>query len=118
MGMNRQLKQGTLDIVLLSILEGDARYGLEILKEVNLRTDGAFDFRKGSLYPALHRLVKAGWVETFWQDSSAGGAPRKYYSLTDEGRKTGERKKAEWQALRKALDAILNPFGSRLRGKV
>jgi PadR family transcriptional regulator PadR len=115
--VNRQLKQGTLDLILLSTLEKDALYGLEILKEVSIRTRGAFDFKEGSLYPALHRLVRAGWVETFWQDSTTGGAPRKYYLLTDEGRKACGEKKAEWQVLRNALDAIVNRFGSSFLGQ-
>ncbi|WP_424951177.1 PadR family transcriptional regulator [Deinococcus sp.] len=101
------LKSGTLDLALLSALDGPPRYGLEILQHVNGRSGGLFGLREGSLYPALHRLVKAGWVQSEWQESDKGGAPRKYYRLTDDGLAALSTKKAEWRTLRGALDALL-----------
>jgi PadR family transcriptional regulator, regulatory protein PadR len=105
--MDNTLKQGTLDLVLLSVLEKVPLYGLEILKEVNTRTEGAFDFKEGSLYPALHRLVKASWIESEWQPSTTGGAPRKYYRLTDSGQAALQKKKGEWAQLRDALNRLM-----------
>jgi PadR family transcriptional regulator, regulatory protein PadR len=105
--VDNTLKQGTLDLVLLSVLEKMPLYGLEVLKEVNIRTEGAFDFKEGSLYPALHRLVKAGWVESEWQPSTTGGAPRKYYRLTDSGQGALQKKKGEWAQLRDALNRLM-----------
>src|SRR5690606_30014197 len=90
-------KRGTVDLAILATLEHHARYGLEILDEVQRATDGALTFKEGSLYPALHRLVKQGWVESRWEESDTGGAPRKYYDLTDDGRKALVRKRQEWQ---------------------
>ena len=101
------LKSGTLDLALLAALETQPRYGLDILQHVNGRSGGLFDLREGSLYPALHRLVKAGWIESEWQESDKGGAPRKYYHLTDDGRAALTTKKAEWRTLRGGLDALL-----------
>lgn len=101
------LKSGTLDLALLAALEDHPRYGLEILKHVNDRSGGLFDLKEGSLYPALQRLVKAGWVESDWQPSDKGGAPRKVYQLTDDGRSVLTQKKQEWRTLRGALDALL-----------
>ena len=101
------LKSGTLDLALLSALEEQPRYGLEILHHVNGRSGGLFDMKEGSLYPALHRLVKAGWVDSEWQESSKGGAPRKVYRLTDSGLGALREKKAEWRTLRGAMDALL-----------
>ncbi|MFB9993627.1 PadR family transcriptional regulator [Deinococcus oregonensis] len=101
------LKSGTLDLALLAALSEQPRYGLDILKYVNERSGGLFDLREGSLYPALHRLVKAGWVEGDWQPSDRGGAPRKVYRLTDEGTRALSAKRTEWQTLRGALDALL-----------
>ena len=100
-------KRIDLDLVLLVTLESGMLYGLEIIKEVNSRTDGALEFKEGSLYPALHRLVKSGWVETQWQPSTSGGPPRKYYQLTDTGARTCQQKKLEWQKTRNALDALM-----------
>lgn len=101
------LKSGTLDLALLAALQDQPRYGLDILRHVNERSGGLFDLREGSLYPALHRLVKAGWVDSDWQPSDRGGAPRKVYRLTDDGREALHAKRQEWQTLRGALDALL-----------
>ncbi len=101
------LKSGTVDLALLAALQDRPRYGLELLEHVNASSGGLFGLREGSLYPALHRFVKAGWVESEWQASSAGGAPRKYYRLTDEGKRALADKKREWRDLRGALDALL-----------
>jgi PadR family transcriptional regulator, regulatory protein PadR len=103
-------KRIDLDLVLLATLETGALYGLEIIKEVNSRTDGALEFKEGSLYPALHRLVKSGWVETTWQPSTSGGPPRKYYQLTEGGTKACQQKKLEWKQTRNALDALMTRF--------
>jgi PadR family transcriptional regulator, regulatory protein PadR len=100
------LKQGTLDLVVLSVLEQGRLYGLEILKEINIRSAGAFDFREGSLYPVLHRMVKANWIDSEWQPSTTGGPARKYYHLTDGGQQALARKRKEWRELKTALDRL------------
>ncbi|GGJ84499.1 PadR family transcriptional regulator [Deinococcus aquiradiocola] len=101
------LKSGTIDLVLLSALQDRPRYGLEILEHIRTRAAGQFDMKEGSLYPALHRLVKAGWVDSEWQASTQGGAPRKVYHLTDSGLNAMNDKRQEWQGLRNAVDALL-----------
>ena len=101
------LKSGTIDLVLLSALQDRPRYGLEILTHIQERSSGLFDMKEGSLYPALHRLVKAGWVDSEWQPSDRGGAARKVYHLTDSGLTALSSKRQEWQGLRGAMDALL-----------
>ena len=71
------LKSGTLDLALLAAVNDQPRYGLETLKYVNGQTHGLFDRREGRLYPALARLVRVDWIESQWQRSARGGAPRK-----------------------------------------
>jgi PadR family transcriptional regulator, regulatory protein PadR len=105
--MNSTQKQLDLDLVILAVLESDALYGLEIVKQVQGRTNHALQFKEGSLYPALHRLVKLGWVESEWQPSTSGGAPRKYYRLSDDGHRALQKKKLEWVNLKTALDALM-----------
>lgn len=109
--MENTLKQGTLDLVLLSVLERNRLYGLEILQEVNTRTEGAFDFKEGSLYPVLHRMVKAGWIESEWQPSTTGGAARKYYQLTSSGTNALDKKRQEWRKLRDAIGHLMPLWG-------
>ncbi|GHF40808.1 DNA-binding PadR family transcriptional regulator [Deinococcus metalli] len=84
--MDPNLLKGHLDLILLAIVDGDPKYGLEISKEAQLRTDGYFDLKVGSLYPALHRLEQAGWLSGEFRPAPRGGAPVKYYQLTDAGR--------------------------------
>jgi PadR family transcriptional regulator, regulatory protein PadR len=105
--MDSIVKQLDLDLVLLATLEPSPLYGLEILKEVNIRTKGALEFKGGSLYPALHRLVKANWVETYWEPSTNGGAPRKYYHLTDSGLSMYARKKEQWTRAKSAMESLI-----------
>jgi PadR family transcriptional regulator, regulatory protein PadR len=101
------LKSGTLDLVLLAALADRPRYGLEILEHVRARSGGLFEMKEGSLYPALHRLVRAGWIDSEWQASTQGGAPRKVYHLTESGLGALSNKRQEWQGLRGAVDALL-----------
>lgn len=104
------VKRGTVDLAILATLEHQERYGLEILDEVQRQTSGALTFKEGSLYPALHRLVKQRWVTTRWQESDTGGSPRKYYQLTDDGRQALTRKRDEWRHVRDAMEAFLCVF--------
>ncbi len=105
--MNSSQKQLDLDLVILAALEHEALYGLEIIKQVHTRTNNALEFKEGSLYPALHRLVKLGWVESEWQPSTSGGAPRKYYALSESGLAALAKKKLEWSKIKTALDSLM-----------
>lgn len=112
--VNQDAKRGTVDLAILATLEHDERYGLEILDEVQRQTGGALTFKEGSLYPALHRLVKQRWVTTRWQESSAGGSPRKYYALTEDGRAALARKRDEWRQVRDAMEAFLSSLAASI----
>ncbi len=100
------LLKGNLDLILLEILEAAPMYGLEIINEAQSRTDGYFDFKEGSLYPALHRLEQQGLLKAEFMDSTTGGPRRKYYRLTDKGSKTLEQKRSEWQRFNRAIEAL------------
>ncbi len=80
---NSELMRGISETVILKLLSERAMYGYEIIKLVNERTGGEFQWREGSLYPCLHRLEEGGFLVSSWELSS--GKPRKYYSLTQRG---------------------------------
>ncbi|GEM45825.1 PadR family transcriptional regulator [Deinococcus cellulosilyticus] len=105
--MDSNTKLMALDLVLLSVLEDRPAYGLEILERIQARTGENYDFKEGSLYPALHRMVKQGWLDSTWEESQKGGAPRRYYSLSAPGKQALEQKKLEWARLRQAMDGLL-----------
>lgn len=104
--MSQQLLKGHLDMILLGIIEPQATYGLRIIQEAQSRTEGYFDFKEGSLYPALHRLVEQGWLKTEMRPSSNGGAPRKYYQITEAGQKELGKKREEWQIFSRAVNTL------------
>jgi len=104
--MDANLLRGNLDLILLAILEDGPKYGLEIISEARGRSDGLFEFKEGSLYPALHRLEKARLVEATFAPSNSGGPRRRYYTLTDAGRKRLEEKRREWERFTGAVEAL------------
>lgn len=101
--MNPDLLRGNLELIVLTILEDGAMYGFEIIREAQARTDGYFDFKEGSLYPALHRLTQDGLLETEHREAGRNGQPRKYYQLTERGKTELEAKRVEWQAFTGAV---------------
>ena len=104
--MSQHMLKGHLDMILLSIIEPEPTYGLRIIQEAQMRTEGYFDFKEGSLYPALHRLVEQGFLSTEMRPSSTGGAPRKYYCITETGQKELSHKRQEWKTFAKAVNNL------------
>ena len=107
-GIERELKRGSLELIVLHLLEPREAYGYEIVSKVTDRTNGALGVTDGTLYPVLYRLERAGWVDVRWE-TPARGVPRKYYRLTAAGREELARLKGEWQAFVSAMAALLEP---------
>lgn len=100
------LLKGNLDFILLEILEPAPMYGLEIISEAQSRTDGYFDFKEGSLYPALHRLEQQKQLTAEFIASNNGGPRRKYYAISEQGKQTLAQKRRQWQEFNQAINAI------------
>ena len=94
--MNPDLLRGNLELIVLTILERRPLYGFAILQEARDRTGGYFDFKEGSLYPALHRMEQDGLLSAQYGESGRNGKPRKYYAVTDRGRQTLAHKREEF----------------------
>ena len=105
--MDSNLLKGHLDLILLAALEREAKYGGQILTEVHDRTEGAFQFKEGSLYPALHRLEKAGWIEGEFQQLPRGGSAVRFYTLTESGQRTLTEKREAYHTFSRAVRALL-----------
>lgn len=107
--IDRELLKGSLDILLLTLLERGAMYGYQIVKEVRARSEGVLELKEGSLYPALHRLEQQGFIEGFWQPrpDAAAGTDRRYYRLTARGQQAAEEKRAEWRRFAAAVEGVL-----------
>jgi PadR family transcriptional regulator, regulatory protein PadR len=105
--VDANLLKGNLDLILLAVLEPTEMYGLEITKEVLERTDGYFALKEGTIYPALHRLEKAGFITGNFQYLPRGGSPVKFYTLTDTGSKELEARRKTFQRFTRAVQSLL-----------
>ncbi|MBB5378822.1 DNA-binding PadR family transcriptional regulator [Deinococcus metalli] len=101
--MNPDLLRGNLELILLSILEAGPLYGLAIIQEAKGRTNGYFDFKEGSLYPALYRLERDGLLVAETGEIGGHGKPRKYYRLTEAGQAQLRHKRQEYAAFQRAM---------------
>lgn len=105
MPKKNELTRGTVEIVILKLLSEQAMYGYEMIKQVNQRTNGYFEWREGSLYPCLHKLESQGLIEACWQE--AGGKSRKYYALTPKGTKAASERISEARAFCRSFSLLL-----------
>ena len=105
-GITRELKRGSLELIVLHLLAPGEAYGYEIVSKLTAETNGALEITDGTLYPVLYRLERAGFVAVRWETPERG-VPRKYYRLTDTGRNELERLKYEWTTFAKAMTKLL-----------
>jgi PadR family transcriptional regulator PadR len=104
--IDAQFLKGSISLLLLNLLSRGEMYGYEILQEASRRSARAFEFKEGTLYPALHQLEKKGQIKSEWR-KAANSRDRKYYSLTAKGRKAAAAYEKQWQQLTGAMAAIL-----------
>jgi len=102
----RELLKSSTDCLVLSIISDHPTYGYELIKELDTRSGGYFHFREGTLYPALHRMEKAGLIEGQWQ-TLPNGQERRYYYITSKGRDTLEHKRSTWTDFSAAVRSVL-----------
>lgn len=102
---DRELKKGSAELLILSLIEERRRHGYEISKLIEARSDGALRFNVASLYPLLYRLEKRDWIEGRWVEK-AGQRRRRYYQLTPAGRKVLVAQRSKWRTFVQAIDRI------------
>jgi len=103
--LERELKKGAAELIVLSIVEAGAKHGYEIGKLIETHSGGQLKFHVASLYPLLYRLEERGWLEGRWVEK-AGQRRRRFYSLTREGRRVLARQRDTWKSFVKAMDLI------------
>ena len=101
------LLQGTLDMLILKSLVAGPRHGYDIVRWSQGTTEGALAVEEGSLYPALHRMERRGWIRSEWGQSETNRRA-KYYRLTRSGRTQLAREVDAWHALARAIALVLN----------
>lgn len=103
---NKELKRGTLEMILLHLISERQMYGYELVSSLEKRGGSLFRIKEGTLYPILYRLEKAGYMESRWETLERG-VPRKYYRLTAAGRKYMQARLDEWREFTAAIDLLL-----------
>ena len=103
--LERELKKGAAELMVLSIVEGGARHGYEIGKLIETYSGGQLKFHVASLYPLLYRLEERGWLQGRWVEK-AGQRRRRFYSLTKEGHRVLARQRDTWKSFVHSMHLI------------
>jgi PadR family transcriptional regulator PadR len=103
---DRELKKGSAELLILSLVEARPRHGYELSKLIATRSGGVVKFHVASLYPLLYRLEKRGWLQGRWVEK-AGQRRRRFYRLTPEGKKVLLRQRGTWEAFVAAVGRIV-----------
>jgi PadR family transcriptional regulator PadR len=105
--MRAESLKGHLDGMLLAVLEDGPRHGYAVMEVLRAGSGGRFDLPTGTIYPALHRLERAGLVQTSWTEAS--GRRRRLYELTPAGRRALDTERGSWREFSAAVTAMLDP---------
>jgi len=103
--LDRELKKGSAELLILSLVEDRPRHGYEIGRLIELRSRGALRFNVASLYPLLYRLEKRGWIRGRWVEK-AGQRRRRFYRLTSAGKKVLAAQREGWRDFVEAIGRI------------
>src|SRR5882757_10253007 len=106
MTFDRELLKGSIALLILKLLSERDMYGYEIIQEAARRSSDVFQFKEGTLYPALHQLHRRGYLRSEWRLGD-NGRERKYYGLTAKGRKAAQESRRNWVFFTDAVNAIL-----------
>ena len=104
-GLDRELKKGSAELLVLALTDARARHGYEIAKLIETRSHGTVRFNVASLYPLLYRLEKRGWIDGRWVEK-AGQRRRRYYRLTTEGKRVLAAQRKTRTAFAEAINRI------------
>lgn len=106
--LDREMKKGSAELLILALLEARERHGYQISKLIESRSDGRLKFNVASLYPLLYRLEKRGWIKGRWVEK-AGERRRRYYKLTVEGKRVLKTQRSTWESFVTAINSITRP---------
>jgi transcriptional regulator len=106
MGKPTDLVQGTLDLLILRTIQHEPKHGWAIAKRIRQVSNDILKVQQGSLYPALYRLERDGWIAGHWAATETG-REAKFYALTSSGRAQLQREMAAWERLSDAIDLVI-----------
>ena len=103
--LDRELKKGSAELLILSLVEDQPRHGYDIGQMIEQRSNGSLTFSVGSLYPLLYRLEKRRWIQGRWVEKS-NQRRRRYYRITPEGKKVLKAQRNTWRQFVEAINNI------------
>ena len=103
--LDRELKRGSAELLILSLLEARPRHGYELSKLIHARSGGQLTFHIDSLYPLLYRLEERGWIKGTWIEKT-GERRRRFYKVTAEGRRVLTEQRKTWDAFVEAVRRV------------
>jgi PadR family transcriptional regulator PadR len=108
MTIQQQMRKGTTTVIILSLLADLDRpmYGYEIIQELEARSEGYFQFKEGLIYPRLHEMERQGLLRAEWQGEE-GSRRRKFYAITDRGRRRLEKELQDWRSFAENVSRLL-----------
>lgn len=112
MVLSRDVKKGSAELLVLSLLDERPRHGYELARTIEQQSGGAITFTSATLYPTLHTLERQGWLKAKWVDR-AGERRRRYYDLTPAGRRALAAHRQGWKTFISALTTIGFPKRAR-----
>ena len=107
MEIDKEMLKGYIEVILLSQLAEQDRYGYELTKRIFEQSGQSFEVKEGTLYLALKRMENNGWIQSYWGDEETAGGRRKYYRLLPDGAARFEHKKREWRFIRSVMDTFM-----------
>ncbi len=105
---SRELKKGSAEMLILSLVEDQARHGYDIARLIELRSKGEITFHAASLYPLLYRLEQRAWIKGRWVEK-AGQRRRRMYRITPKGQEVLTAQREGWQAFVAAINRVTSP---------
>lgn len=103
--MDKELMKGSIDILILSVISRQDTYGYEIIQKIKRNSDDIYSMSEGTLYPALKRLERKGYLQSYWGESDEGGR-RKFYRIVEKGQTQLEHKLQEWKSITKLIETV------------
>lgn len=105
MKINKELAKGSTTMIVLEMLKNENMYGYQLIKKLSEKSKNVFELKEGTLYPILHGLEEKNLITSYWDETTA--KKRKYYAITEKGKKTLKDKKEEWKIFSSGINRVI-----------
>lgn len=105
MKISKELLKGSTTLLILNLLESQAMYGYQMIKELKKKSEHTFELKEGTLYPILHGLEEKNLITSYWDSTS--GKERKYYLITETGKQVLKEKEEEWKTFYLGINKVI-----------